>query len=101
MKLLGYFLCNEDRLNIQELHGLQKCTVYVQLQHPIPVIWNITTRKPNFAIYRKPQDPSQYLNHLIITASDNTQLLVGMSKRNVINTTNMSINLEDEIINYL
>lgn len=58
-------------------------------------------RKLNFPIYRKPQDPSQYLNRLIITACDNTQLLVGMSKRNVINTTSMCINLKDETTNYL
>jgi len=34
-----------------------------------------------------------YLDCLIITACDNTELFIGMRESNIINTTNMSINL--------
>lgn len=67
-----------------------------KMRIPASQNWKWRERNNNFCFCREAWDSLRwYLNHLVIATRDNTQLLVGMSKCNVVNTTNMGINLKD------
>ena len=86
-----FVLYSEGRQNIQEPHDPQRYTACVQLQHPIPI-----TKDAGTDYMSDPEILSRgklYLNCLVIATSDNAQLLIRMSKSNIIYTTDMGVYL--------
>ena len=94
--------CDEGKQNTQVPHALQRYTVLCRQLHPTP---NVTHNQ----IKMSSKQPSTYtsesnvlsffrtnLNCLVISTSYKRKLLTGMSKCNIINTANMSINLRIE-----